>query len=307
MRLSNQLRSITYSTLSICAIPIRYFGLSGNNFFRKLYKKVMPIIVPDSNKIIELNGYKLRVKVDHKVNAIGVAQLLAFSESYDPIATKVCKQLIKQGMVTIDIGANIGYYSLLMSKLVGGSNTVWAFEPESNNFKELENNIKLNNITNIKAMQIALGNYTGQAKLFISPISDGMHSLLTDRKAKCKVEQVIIFKLDDYFRHLTIDFMKIDTEGNDLAVMQGAKRLIADSPNIKIIFEFWLDGLQLLKLTTQELLDKVYGLGFKYIYLIDERKKVVELADAQKIIAYSKAHGEGCNLLCTKQVYNNHY
>jgi FkbM family methyltransferase len=185
-----------------------------------------------------------------------------------------------------------------------GNSKVWAFEPEQNNFNMLVSNLKLNGIQNVEPVKMAVGNTCGTAKLYISPTSDGMHSLLTDRKTKCRVQEVPVTTLDSYFKDkCEVNFLKTDTEGNDLAVLEGARNIIAASPDINVLFEFWLDGLEILNITASELLDRVHKLGLNYIYIINERRKCVEEATSDKIVIYSKQHGEGCNLLCSKQPY----
>ena len=91
--------------------------------------------------------------------------------------TQSFKTLIKPGMVVLDIGANIGYYTLIAARLVENSGRVYALEPESENFSILRRNVELNNYGNIIVKQEALSNKRGKAKLYKDKLNLGGHSL----------------------------------------------------------------------------------------------------------------------------------
>ena len=126
---------------------------------------------------------------------------LMVNREYEAEETKIIKRALKQGMIGLDIGANIGYYSILMAKKC---KKVYAFEPQSDNYKILKRNIKLNNYKDkIISERKALADYTGRAELKISRFNNGGHSIVMkfnvlDRKA---VETVDCIRLDDYFRN----------------------------------------------------------------------------------------------------------
>ena len=75
---------------------------------------------------------------------------------YGPASTRAVLENVKIGNVVVDLGANIGYYSLILAKLVGNEGKVFSFVPVPKNFSELEKNIKLNNYSNVIAENIAI-------------------------------------------------------------------------------------------------------------------------------------------------------
>ena len=85
------------------------------------------------------------------------------------------REILKPGMVVLDIGANIGYHTLISSKLVGNTGKIYSFEPEPHNFKLLLKNIEINEFKNIIPINKALSNNIGSTKLFLDTQSENIH------------------------------------------------------------------------------------------------------------------------------------
>jgi FkbM family methyltransferase len=146
---------------------------------------------------------------------------------YEPIETEIVKSNVKQNDIVVDIGANIGYYTLIMAKL---NSHVHSYEPEFRNFQLLKKNVIHNNfLSNVELYNKAVSNFNGKSKLFLSEFTPGEHTLNHDRFDGKKFVEVDVTKitLD------RIDFAKIDVEGSELHVLEGMKSL----PN-KILIEF---------------------------------------------------------------------
>ena len=146
----------------------------------------------------------------------------------------------------IDVGANIGYFSCLMSKLAGPGGKVLAIEPEPQNLKLLQQNIKFNNLKNVMVHGCALGAAEGSAMLGLYKASNrGRHSLLhEDAKSRIKVP---VKTLDEVVKSSGLNgsswsLVKIDVEGYEGFVIEGAKEIL---PRIEtLVMEF---SLALLK------------------------------------------------------------
>lgn len=158
-------------------------------------------------------------------------------EYYEPDYTSLMMTVLRPGDTIIDVGANIGYFSLLASSLVTESGKVFALEPENENFTFLTRNIELNRFSNIRALNIAAGDTKKEAVLFIDPLNDGGHSLggispesiLQLGTADAATSRVRMETLDallevEKITHLKI--IKIDTEGWEFHVLQGALSII---------------------------------------------------------------------------------
>ena len=144
---------------------------------------------------------------------------------------------VKPGWKVVDIGAHIGYYTLILSRLVGPTGRVFCFEPVPINFRFLCENICLNNCANVEPVNRAVTD-THQQIAFEMPEDDplpGTVSFLESNvRGNLTVEAV---SLDEFFHSgpERIDFLKMDVEGAEDKVLEGARGLIArDHPNILV-------------------------------------------------------------------------
>lgn len=179
----------------------------------------------------------------------------------------------------IDVGANIGYFSCLMSKLAGPSGTVLAVEPEPDNLKLLERNLKINNLMNVTVYACALGNQEGLAKLGLYKAANrGRHSIL-DADALSTIP-VRVRTLDELAKSSATSMaawslVKIDVEGYEGFVLAGAKDTL---PKIEsLVMEF---SPALLKRAGLEAASLLYMLcrEFSKIYRIEGTELVATSA-----------------------------
>lgn len=132
----------------------------------------------------------------------------------------------------IDVGANIGVWTLYAAKLVGLKGMVLSFEPHPMFFKNLNDNIQLNNFKNIKTYNVGLSDVAGE--LYFSNSLDSMNHVLTKKEKDAIV--VKVNTLDEYTRDLEIiDLIKVDIEGYELFCFKGAVETLKKTK--KIIFE----------------------------------------------------------------------
>ena len=138
----------------------------------------------------------------------------------------------------IDVGANIGYFSCLMSLLAGPTGSVLAIEPEPNNLELLESNVKLNHLTNVKIHACASGSNEGSAMLGLyKPSNRGRHSIVDlDMKSAIKIP---VRRLDDLTRSCangvtSWSLVKIDVEGYEPFVIEGASETLSRTETLVI-------------------------------------------------------------------------
>lgn len=140
------------------------------------------------------------------------------------------KSFLKPGGVFLDVGANKGDFSLFAAKIVGSKGCVLAFEPEPSNVYWLKKNIQANKKKNIHVFEVALDNRNGTGELFLGEKS-GWHSLLANARATSEVSAVEVRTIDHLFYEInfqrSITVMKIDVEGAELRVLEGAEQLLA--------------------------------------------------------------------------------
>lgn len=173
---------------------------------------------------------------------------------YEPFVTETFKRIVKKNAVVLDVGANIGYYTLIAAKLVAENGRVFAFEPEPGNFSLLEKNVKLNGYKNIVLERKAVSNRTGKANLFLRDKA-GQHSICQPSMSHVEVETV---SLDDYFRDFEreINLVKIDVEGAEPLVLQGMSELLTKYRRLKIIMELNPNALKQAGFALDQLLNR---------------------------------------------------
>ena len=138
------------------------------------------------------------------------------------------KKVIKDGDNILDIGANLGFYSLLFSSLTPNGK-IFSFEPSTTNFEKLCKNIELNKKNNIKQFKLAISNKIGNSKLYLAGkenLNDGGNFIDENKKnydfTSIKFENVQTNTLDNFLdKKIFFKLAKIDTEGNELNVLEG--------------------------------------------------------------------------------------
>lgn len=217
------------------------------------YPKNQPFI-----KQIEVNDYQLLALVNEEVGR----QLLALG-CFEKKDTEFLKTAIKQNWTCLDVGANIGYYTLLFSKLAS-QGKVYAFEPVPLNHHILKANTHLNNASNVFIENIALGTQAGRSRFFLSEDS-GFSSFRNTKQQP--VKQVIIVNvqaLDNYIKDRQIrkvDFIKIDVEGAEKLILEGAKNVLQNLRPKMMLIELGKGNLKIYNETANSVIDflKQYG------------------------------------------------
>jgi FkbM family methyltransferase len=226
---------------------------------------------------------------------------LATHEVYEPFETALFRNEIKPGQTVLDIGANIGYYTLIAAKLVGPKGKVYAFEPDPNNFDLLKKNVETNGYTNVVLINKAVSDKNRTSKLFLSKTNKGDHRLY-DSKDRRPFVTVQTIKLDDFFKHLDkkIHFIKMDIQGSEAGAVKGLKFLIKKNPHIKLITEFWPYGIKRAGDSAPSYLIALKKLGFK-IFEISEKEKTKRPARLKNILKRCTIQSQNyANLFCEK-------
>ena len=160
---------------------------------------------------------------------------------WEPMVTKLFLDLLRPGMIVLDIGAAFGYYTLLSADKVGERGKVISFEPEPSNFEIIEKNIFLNGFQKrVMLINKAVADKEGTALLhYKKDYVCGAPSLVGSSQEKTiKVETITI----DNFLHINniknIDIVKIDVEGYEPFVIKGMENTIQYTKRLIIILEF---------------------------------------------------------------------
>jgi len=224
---------------------------------------------------------------------------LSKNGTYEPMETACVKLLLKPGQTFVDIGAHIGYYTLLAAEIVGPKGRVFAFEPDPENFALLEANIKAAGVEEyVVAVNAAIGlNHGGKSELYLSRTNSGDHRLFAT-PGRTHVE-VPVLALDRYLSYGDVDFIKCDTQGYEWAVLAGARNLLQKCPaKIYMLVEFYPSGLCLSGSSGANLLALLEELGFHYS--IPRMGRVAVRAD-EVLNLFPDSTARHTNLLCYRE------
>ena len=181
--------------------------------------------------------------------------------------TALLNRFLGDGMTFVDVGGNHGYFSLIAAGLVGQTGRVFTFEPEPGNCCWLRRSIERNGYTNIKVCEMAIGQSDGQANLYLAEKS-GWHTLVSGARqtthgciavAKRALDSVMLEE-----GMTSADVIKIDVEGAELEVIEGAAKTIRASKKIVLL----LDVHPSLGVMPAEVLDCLHSLDL-VVHTID--------------------------------------
>ena len=160
-----------------------------------------------------------------------VGRLIYYLGNYEPEDTDYLMQALRPDDICFDVGANLGYYTVLMAKAVP-QGRVYAFEPDPFSHALLQLNVRINRLENVALNCLALGERSGTSNFF--RCTDGAFNSFKDtaRKPVSNVIEVQVTTLDEFITANDVprvDFVKVDVEGAEGLVLAGAKGLLQDS------------------------------------------------------------------------------
>jgi len=145
-------------------------------------------------------------------------------------------------MTFIDVGAHIGYYTLIAARLVGDTGRVHSFEPGESMRAQLEANVARNGLRNVEIHRQALAQQTGEVGFYPSELASnqGISSIIASGDGRAAPVTVPSLSFDDFAASLggrRIDFLKMDIEGAELQVIRGGQRFFGGKDAPPMIFE----------------------------------------------------------------------
>ena len=241
----------------------------------------------DRVSLAKLKGFSIYVQEEDAAVGQHVKR-----DQYEPDVTALFRERVKPGMNVLDVGANIGYYTMLSASLVGPSGSVTAIEPNPESAKLVEASRRANLFENVLVLQVAAGRALGLLVLHGSYSNAMTSAAPDDATAVINSMTVPSVKIDDLIpRERKIDFVKIDVEGAEYNALLGASEMITRC-HPTIVSEFspqtmpgisGVDGRQYLRF----LLDFGYSIG-----VIQQNGGVSDCGtDAEAVMAAYAARG----------------
>lgn len=215
-------------------------------------------------QLLEINGCKLLVVPEDK----GISAELLLYRTHEPLATELLSSELREGMVCLDIGSNIGYYACLESKIVGEAGKVIAIEPSAEAFRYLERNARLQGTSNLEIYSFACGASDGYARFAVSNRSNWSRVLDQEETQSAhqdsiRVIEVPVRSIDSFLdeRELErLDFVRMDVEGYELHVCQGMRRALR---RFRPVLQIEVHNFILKSTGTVELLLELSSAGYE--------------------------------------------
>jgi FkbM family methyltransferase len=240
----------------------------------------------ESGEIVEVLGHRMLLHNPHHGQLISTH--LAAHGIFQPLQTRWLCNFIRPGDTVLDIGADIGYYTLLMGRLAGQHGKVFAFEGDPENFGILEKNVRLNGYADrIVLKRASATEVTAQ------------HRLLPNARPSITMPSV---SLDDAFQDYPgrIDFIRIDSQNAAWTALHGMKKLLARQPRITVMTEFRPMALPDGGGCAAAFLDRLTSLGFSLFHIDDEQHHVAAVDQPRLLERYTLKKRNFTNLLCVK-------
>jgi FkbM family methyltransferase len=202
---------------------------------------------------------------------------------WEPFETSLVLEFLQPGATFVDVGANIGYFSLLAARAVGEGGTVLAFEPDPANFELIRANSALNNLGGqIQAVQAGLALTDRPGRLYLSEDNWGDHQIYASTDERNSLA-ITLHNGSDFLRSrlLQLDLLKVDVQGAEYEVMAGLLPLLQSLPHCpRIIIELTPFSLRCAGASGRALIELLARLEQTF-WIIDhlEHRLVVSTAD----------------------------
>jgi FkbM family methyltransferase len=185
-----------------------------------------------------------------------------FKSYADRAERRLLAHHLSPGSVVVDAGANIGIYSQFLARCVGPAGMVHSFEPDLENFTRLRTAVA--GLPNVRVNRLALSDKTGDSLLYLSQQLNVDHRAYPTEGEPRRSVSIRSITLDDYFKSdERVDLIKMDIQGYELHALRGAKRVLMDNPEIKLLLELWPYGLQQAGASWEELVQMLRALSME--------------------------------------------
>lgn len=204
--------------------------------------------------------------------------------TWEPFESRVFTALCEPSSFVLDIGGNIGWYSMIAANTMDKSGRIFVFEPAYENFQVLVENLKLiSNGPETRAFNVAVSHQDGERELFYADTNLGDHRAF-DGGEQRHSSRVLTRSLDSILKEFEVkpDLVKCDTQGSEYQILEGATELFADGWRPIILIEYWPYGLAEVGDDAEALFQKLNDLGYD-AYIVSEEKQTLIAVSIENI------------------------
>jgi FkbM family methyltransferase len=243
---------------------------------------------PEEPIIFDVEGSRIRLDPQDRT----ISEAIFLYGTWEPFETELVRRIVRPGQTFLDIGAHIGYYSLVAARAMEGRGRVFSFEPSPVNFALLEENVRMNGLDGvIRPTHAALFREPSEIELYLAEHNSGDNRIYPSTpeedtyvnghlSGERRVVKVPALKGDDFLAEQgveKVDVIKLDVQGAEMDVLHGLSRTLK-SPDLVIFTEFWPYGLRRSGADPNAWLDLMAKqLGFRMFHIQAEERRVTPI------------------------------
>ena len=257
--------------------------------------------------------FLVRLLRPNRVNVLGqwvtlhiedrvLSHSLIFEHSFEDFELQLFSRLLEPGAIVLDIGANVGIYTLVAAQRVAPMGRVYAFEPDRENFALLKQNVAANGHTNVVLMQNAVSDRPGELRLYVNTHNRGDHrTYQADDTQQRDSYPVRAITIDEALpAHVTPSVIKMDIQGFELYALRGMRKTLERAERLLLFSEFWPYGLNAASgSSTTQYLAGLTSLGFR-LYQIDDATQTLREVREERQLSENLTGQANTDLLAVK-------
>lgn len=240
--------------------------------------------------VVEILGHTLHLDDQDSLGLSGGAL-------FEPAETQLFQRLVRPGQCVVDVGANIGYFTLLFARAVGPSGRVIALEPEPGNLALLRRNVEVNGYRNVTIVPKAAWHEPDTLTLHVSGKNRGDHRLFAadERRSTIRVDAGPLDRLAEIPQ--VVHVVKMDIQGAEMRALEGMRGVLERNRDVVLVTELWPDGLRRAGTDPRAFVQALRTLGFGLHVLAEDGS--LAAADVERLRA-SLDGEQYANLVCSR-------
>ncbi|MBZ0232791.1 MAG: FkbM family methyltransferase [Deltaproteobacteria bacterium] len=210
-----------------------------------------------------------------------VAMTVLATGEYEGATLAAIRALVGRDGTFVDLGANLGFFTVLVGRDLSPTGRVHAFEPTPATAALLRENVAANGVSDrVTVVEQAVSDQPGRARFSLYDAAQANQLAVAGTDGSSGSIEVAVTTLDEYFEALgwpRVDVVKMDVEGVETKVLDGMRELIRRQPELRIIFEYHLGQLDRAHVSGASLIEKVRELGFNRFEMLFRGREPIEL------------------------------
>jgi FkbM family methyltransferase len=269
---------------------------------RRLAHRIFLRCVPSH---VTIDGLKLYLNPSDPVLSPSVA--FGIYENYEQ---DIFRSFCKPGAIVVDVGANVGLYTLIAASRVGKNGKVIAIEPHPESYRYLQKTIELNGLNSVRSFNVALGDRRRKIDLFLTDENKADSRIYdaTGQRQKITAEMIDLDHLLAENEITAVHVIKMDIQGAESVALRGMLKTLAQNPQVAIFTEFWPWGIEETGESPTDFLHGLSRAGFRFQAIDESRRELIDIPEIELLIArHNKLQYTGAdfrrshaNLLCIK-------